>query len=437
METKINELTKSEREIEVTLSFDEIKSDILTEVKKQARKIQIAGFRKGKVPIPMLKKIYGDALEYEASEKVANNRFWEIAKEKELAPIGQPKLTDLKFNPNENLQFKVKYEVMPQIQVKDYKDLEIEIPDFKVTDEEINKEIDYMLKSNATNEDVTEIGEDNNYLLDVELQRLNDKGEPFEGAKKEKLQIDLSNPQINPEVQKNAKGKKVGESFNFTFKDETVKKDAENKDEKTPETYSYIAEIKSAKKVILPELNDELIKKVTGEKVTNEKDFREDISKDIQSYYDKQTEDILRNKLISQIVEKNDLVPPSTLVESVLADYLKREEEHAKKHKHAFNPEEAAKNLRSAAEYDTKWFLIKNEIEKKENISVSDDDLKDLAKVESEKIGIPEDKLLNYYKSSNYKGNLIDQKLFEFLKNNNKIVKVDPETYSKKEKESQ
>lgn len=436
METKINELTKSEREIEVTLSFDEIKDDITTEVKKQAKKIQIPGFRKGKVPIPMLKKIYGDALEYEASEKVANSRFWEIAKEKELAPIGQPRLVDIKFNPNEDLQFKVKYEVMPKIEVKGYKDQEIEIPDFKVTDEEINKEIDYMLKSNATNEEVTEVGEDNNYLIDVELQRLNDKGEPFEGAKKEKLQIDLSNPQINPEVQKNAKGKKVGESFKFTFKDETVKKDEEGKEEKTPETYSYIAEIKSVKKVILPELNDEFIKKATDEKVTNEKDLRENITKDIQSYYDKQTEDILRNKLISQIVEKNDLVPPSTLVESVLADYLKKEEEHAKKHKHAFNPEDAAKNLRNVAEYDTKWFLIKNEIEKKENISISDDDLKELAKVESEKIGIPEDKLLNYYKSSNYKGNLIDQKLFEFLKDNNKIVKVDPETYSKKEKEN-
>ena len=49
-----------------------------------------------------MKKMYGDALEYEASEKVANNQFWEIANEKHLHPIGQPSLTDIKFNPGED-----------------------------------------------------------------------------------------------------------------------------------------------------------------------------------------------------------------------------------------------------------------------------------------------------------------------------------------------
>jgi trigger factor len=437
LETKINEITKSERELEVTLSYDEIKDDIVTEVKKQSQKIQLPGFRKGKAPITLLKKIYGDALEYEASEKVANDRFWKIAKDKELDPIGQPKLIDIKFNPNEDLHFKVKYEVVPQIEIKDYKDQEIEIPDFKVTEEEVEKEIEHILKSNATHEDTDLVGNNNDYTLEVELQRINDKGEPFEGAKKETMQIDLSNAQINPEIPKNAKGKKVGESFNFSFKDEHVHKDEEGKEEKVEETYSYTAEIKSIKKVILPKLDEDLIKKVTGEKVSNENDFRKDIKKDIQSYYDKRVDEILRNKLISLIVEKNNFTPPTSIVENVLGDYIQKEQEHIKKHNHKpAGKEELEKDLKPVAEYDVKWFLLKGEIEKKENILVSDDDLKELAKTESEKIGVPEDKLLNYYKTSNYKGNLLDQKLFEFLKNNNKIVKVDPETYSKKQKEN-
>ena len=88
------------------------------------------GFRKGKVPLNMIKKMYGDALEYEASEKVANSRFWDVAKEKELNPIGQPQMTDIKFNPGEDLSFKVKFEILPELEVKDYKNLEIEIPEF-------------------------------------------------------------------------------------------------------------------------------------------------------------------------------------------------------------------------------------------------------------------------------------------------------------------
>ena len=105
MEYKINDISLTEREIEISLPFDEIKTDVETEVKKQTKNIQIAGFRKGKVPPTLIKKMYGDALEYEASEKVANHQFWEIAKENHLHPIGQPAMTDIKYKPGEDLIF--------------------------------------------------------------------------------------------------------------------------------------------------------------------------------------------------------------------------------------------------------------------------------------------------------------------------------------------
>ncbi|MGE5846416.1 MAG: trigger factor family protein, partial [Ignavibacteria bacterium] len=73
MEFKIIDINTSEKEVEVTLSYEEIKKDIESEVLKQTKKIQIPGFRKGKVPVTVLKRMYGDALEYEASEKVANS----------------------------------------------------------------------------------------------------------------------------------------------------------------------------------------------------------------------------------------------------------------------------------------------------------------------------------------------------------------------------
>ena len=104
MEYNVNEISMSEKEIEITLKYDEIKSDIDEEIKKQSKKLQVPGFRKGKVPPAMVKKLYGDALEYEASEKVANTRFWKIAESRELNPIGQPVMTDLDFKPGNDLK---------------------------------------------------------------------------------------------------------------------------------------------------------------------------------------------------------------------------------------------------------------------------------------------------------------------------------------------
>ncbi len=434
MEVKINDINTSERELEVTLKYDEIKSDIETEVQKQSKKIQLPGFRKGKVPISVLKKMYGDALEYEASEKVANNRFWEISKEKELKPIGQPFLKDIKFNPGTDLYFKVLYETYPVLEVKDYKDQEIEVPDFQVKDEDINKEIEYITRANSTKEKTDIVGDDKNYLLDLEITRIDDKGEIYKGSKPEKLQVDLSNERVQPEIIENAKGKKKGETFNFSFKDERTLKNSEGKEEKIEETYNYKAAINEIEKIVLPELNEELIKKVTKDKVSTEEELRADIKKDIQGFYDQRTEEILNNKLVTIIIKNNEFDPPKTLVYNILDELVKHEEEHAKKENYkAFNKEETSKKLLPNAENEVKWYLLKSEIQKKENITVTDDDLKELAEKDAEKTGIDIEKLMNYYKSSNYGEKLLDKKLFDFLKENNKIIKVDPEKYSKTE----
>ena len=179
-------------------------------------------------------------------------------------------------------------------------------------------------------------------------------------------------------------------------------------------------------------MNDELVKKVTKEKVSKVTDFREDIQKDIQSYYAQQSEEILKGKLITKIIKNNDFNPPTTLVNNILDQIVKNEIEHQKKHG-VNNPDINAlkERYQKTAENDVKWFLLKDDIIKKENISISDEELKELAEKDAEKTGISVEKLLNYYKNSGQNERLLDKKLFDFLKEKNNIEKVDPEKYNK------
>lgn len=432
MEFNLNDISISEKEIEIKLTYDEIKDDLEKEVRKESKKIQLPGFRKGKAPLSMLKKIYGDSLEYDASEKIANNWFWKVADENTLKPIGRPSMTDLKFVPAENLSFKVKYEVLPDIQIKDYKDINIEVPDFAVNDDEVQKEIDHILNSNHTTEQADTVADDN-FIIDVEAIRINAEGEPFEGSKPEKFHLHLNEEKVHPDIKKSARNKKVGDSFEYSFKNETQTelKEGENKSE--PEEFRYSFKILDIKKIILPELNEEFIKKVTKEKAASEQELREAIKNDIQNYYDQRTEEITRGKLISEIIKNNDFTPPSSLVSSILEEYVRSEEEQAKKNKNVyFNKDETRQRLFKSAETEVKWYLIRNKIIDIENLQVSEDELMELAKAESEKTGLPVEKLLNYYKSSNQAEKNLDKKLFDFLKENNQIKKVDPEKFNKK-----
>jgi len=91
--------------------------------------------------------------------------------------------------------------------------------------------------------------------------------------------------------------------------------------------------------------------------------------------------------------------------------------------------------LQPSAINEVKWYQLKTEIQKKENIKVTDQELEELAKVDAEKTGLPIDKLINYYKSSNQSERMLDKKIFDFLKEKNEINKVDPEKLSQKQKE--
>ncbi len=433
MELNVKELSASEKEIEISLKFDDVKNDIEAEVKKQTKNIQVPGFRKGRVPKNILKKRFGDSLEYEASEKIANKHFWEIAKEKDLNPIGQPTMTDFDFKPGKDLHFKVKYEVLPQIELKNYTNQKIEVPDFKIKDSDVEKEIDHLVRSNKTFENAEVVGPDNNYLLDALVYRLNDKGEP-ENENGEKLEIDLTNEGVNKEILKNSKGKKVGDSFAFNFNEERTVKNDKGEEEKVKENFSYKVELKGIKKIILPELNEKFIKKITKDKVSNETDLKKEIKKDIGNYYEGKIEEILRGTLITTLIKNNEFTPPSTLVNNILEELVKTEEEYLKKQGYPkVNTSELKERLKITAENDVKWFLIKSELLKKENISVTDDEIKELAEKDAEKTGIPAEKLLNYYKNSGQNEKILDQKLFNFLKEKNNIIKLDPEKFNKSE----
>ncbi len=436
MELKVNDISQSEREVEVILSYDEIRSEIDSEVKKQTSKIQVPGFRKGKVPKHIIKQRFGESLEFEASEKVANTKFWQIAKEKDLRPIGQPTMTDLDFNIEKDFKFKIKYEVMPEIEVKDYTDQLIEVPDLIVKTEEVEKEIEHILRSNSTQEDVELIGDDSNYLLDVELTRIDESGQPVADTKPEKMQIDLSNENVHIDIKENSKGKKVGEKFKFHFHDERMVPNKEGQEEKVVEHYDYEVLILGIKKVVLPELSEEIIKKVTKDKLSTEVDLRNEIEKNIQNYYNQQTDEFTRSRLISLIITKNDFTPPTFMVESILDEMVKSEEERLKKQgMKKVDSKYLREYLQPSALNEVKWYQLKTEIQKKENLKVTDQELEELAKVDAEKTGLPVDKLINYYKSSNQVERMLDKKVFDFLKEKNEIKKVDPKKLSKNQKE--
>lgn len=428
MESKVNILSDSEHELNVTLGYDEIKNEIDEAYKKERKTISLPGFRKGKVPLSMLKKLYGEAIEYKASEDIANKKFWEIVESEKLKPISTPQLVDIDYKMGEELSFKVKYEVKPVFEVKDYKGLEVEKPVFKVTDEMIEEEVEKLLKQHATFEPAEKV-EDKNFKIKVELVRTDENGEPVENAQPSENEIDLSDPRVNKDLVEGALGKKVGDTFPFTFDDEH-----NHGEEVHKETYYYNVEIKEINKIVLPEQTEEFFKKVTNDKATNMEELKKYFREQYEEYYEKESDSAYTDALLNKIVENNPFDLPKGYAATVLDRLTDSEMERAAQQGYKnLDKNVVRESLKPRADWFAKWQIISENLAAQENISVTDEDLEKLAEEEAKTTGISKDKLINFYKSSKRDDALLEEKLIKFLKENNKAIEVDPEEKAKAE----
>ena len=429
METKINVISESVNELEVSATYEDIKDLLDAEIKKQVKTIQIDGFRKGKIPPAVLKRIYGDSLEYTAAEKVANKLFWQIEKEQKLSPINEPSLTDIDFKPNEKLTFKVSYEIFPKIEPEGYSGLEVEVPDFKVTEFEIENEVTRLLDANATYEDAQSVT-DEKFLITADIFSANDEGTSTGIKVESDYKINLTNKNINKEILEKALNKNVGDTFTFSFDEPHEHHDDVAHEHKK---ISYVMEIKRIQKIIYPELNEEFLKKVTRDKISTADELRENIKKDLESYYESSINDMAELKLEQAVLKNNNFTPPKVFIQNYLDHLVKDEIDAYKKKNKKVKPEVIRENLASKAENSVKWILLKDKIIEKENITLSEERLKELSEENSEKMGVSADILLKHYQSDQMKNRLLLNEFYSFLKKTNTIKRIDPEVFSQKE----
>jgi trigger factor len=379
----------------------------------------------------MLKKMYGEAIEYRASEEIANKRFWELVESEELKPISAPQLIDLKFEAGKELSFKIKYEVKPKFEVKDYKNLEVEKPIFKVTDEIVEKEVNALLKESSTFEPADEVT-DNNFRIFISLRKTDAEDVIKTDEEPQNTQADLNDVKVSKELAEGAMNKKVGDTFNFSFTDEHKHGDEVHKEE-----FHYLVTITGIEKIIPPETNEEFCKKISNDKASNMDEVRKMIRENYEKYYADESDKIYTDHILNKIVENNEFDLPRGYAATVLERLVENEINRAKQEGYQNIDKKTLKqNMKERADWYAKWQIISENLSDQEGIKVEESDLQILAEKESAQMGISKDKLLNFYKTSNRKDSLLEEKLIKFLKGNNPPTEFDPEDKIKETEEN-
>lgn len=391
--------------LELKLSFEEIQP-IIDEVYFEAqRSISLPGFRKGKVPMHMIKKMYGKSLDAEANLEIVNQFFPKVAEEDNLVLIDKPILKDVQKN-DDGMTYIISFQTVPQYEIKGYKDLEIYEPVYVVKPEDIDEELNAIALENANRTQANQI-ESFDYIAYVGIENANeehDHNHHSDHHHHEHRTIYLGDKNYKLEFREMFLNRSIGETFEYNEGDNKFKVVIEN-----------------IEKVELPQIDDEFVKKVTHNKFDNLGDFRQQLELDIQDYWDEKSRREIENQIVDHLILNNpEIVPPDAIINHSLnflvEDFKRKNNIHEKDKQY---DQYLQQSLYPYAVNMAKWSIIRDQIAKDESIVLEEYDY-DLWLEKNQRFfpttGLNNDDIKEYIKKDeNLKNTLLQNKVIDFI----------------------
>ena len=277
--------------------------------RKEVKKINVPGFRKGKAPRSIIEKMYGKGVFYEdAINEVIPDAYEAAIKEANLSVVSRPEFDIVTIDDN-GVVLKAKFYVKPEVTLKEYKGLKATKTVTEVTDEDVAREIELVQKRNGRLVEVTDRAVEDGDIAVIDYEGFCD-GVAFEGGKGEKYSLAIGSNSFIPGFEPQVIGHNIGESFDITVtfpteyhSEELAGKEAVFK--------IYIHEIKKNE---LPELDDEFAKDVSEFDTLDE--YKADIRAKLVAKNEKAAENAVEEQLINALLENFEAEIPAPMIEA-------------------------------------------------------------------------------------------------------------------------
>nr|WP_318539151.1 trigger factor [Terribacillus saccharophilus] len=310
---------KNEGILTITLSPEELDGALDQAFQKVVKQVQVPGFRKGRVPRKIFEQRFGvESLYQDAIDIVLPGAYMNAVEETGIEPVAQPDVDLEQIEQGKELIFKATVAIKPEVELGDYKGLEVEAEDTTVTDEDVEKEID-ALRNRQAELVVKEEGsaaEGDTVVIDFEGFV---DGEAFEGGKAENHSLEIGSGSFIPGFEEQLVGKESGSESDITvtFPEEYHAAELAGKEA------VFKVKIHEIKAKELPELDDEFAKDV-DEEVESLDALREKTKNRLQEEKTTATENNKREQLINLATDNAKVEVPDAMVDTEL-DRMVRE----------------------------------------------------------------------------------------------------------------
>lgn len=382
MKVSVEKLPTSEAVLEVDVTWDEMEKASDKAYRKLVQKVDVQGFRRGKAPRSLLERKLGKEYIYqEGLDDLISEAYRDSLKENDLTPISQPKLDAPIFEMGQPYHFSLTVPIITPVELGDYRSLHFDREDASVTSEEVDKEIESLRNRVATWEIVERpAAYDDRVTVDLKLtsedQKISDlKDNPFE-LTQERVGLFTG---MDEEVV----GMKVGESKSFST---TIPADYTN-EKLAGKQADYEITLHKVEEKALPELDDAFAAKVSDEQYETMEDLSKALSDNILENKNRRIRDELRDKIVDAVIDQSQFTIHPLLVEDQAEEMLHQfthmlEQQHLSLEQYLMmmrkSREEYLEELKPDAEKSVKRQLVLDEIARREDISITPDEIEGL-----------------------------------------------------------
>ena len=365
--------------LEVTVPAEDLAKAYDKAAKKVAQKVNIPGFRKGKAPLKVLERAVGkDYILQEAGEAIISETLPKALEEQNIDIVARPEIEDMKLELGQDVVYKAAVTPKPEVELGEYKGIQIEKFSTEVSDEDVQQQLVSMLDRQA---DMVEAEEgaavENGNFITLDFKGTVD-GVAFQGGESKDYPLEVGSNSFIPGFEEQLVGMKVGEEkdVNVTFPEEYHSEELKGK------AAVFACKVNSIKKKVLPALDDEFAKKASTFQTLDElkADLRQKLEKSVAS----RAESNKREAALAKVCENAKVDIPAVMIENRVESMIQQmalnlESQGMKLEQYlqyaGMDITKLRENYKASAENNVKLDLVLEAVAKAEGVKVEAEDL--------------------------------------------------------------
>jgi trigger factor len=419
MNVHIEELSALTRKVTVTLPVETVQVKLKEAYDKLQKEVRIKGFRRGKVPRTLIVKQFKAQVEGETSEKLVQDNYFTAIEKEGVDPIVHPEIKSVNYNEDGTFTFVAEVDIRPQVTLSQYKGIEVEKPEIKVTEEEIQLELLERQKNMAALRSVADRPVQIGDLVVVEFQGFHE-GKELPQVKNDNMTIDVGSGEMDPGFEAMLVGKNKGDEgtheieFPATHPNPILK----------GKNIEFRIIVKDIKERVLAVLDDEFAKDV-DEKFTTLDELKESIRERLVAKREERAEGAVIDKIMQKLLESNDFEVPTRLVAFEVEQMIKQTQEQLEKNGMSLEAaglsrEKLVEQNADMARKRVRGDFILKKIAEMEEIKLADEDLDRGFKRIGDQYNMPVAKVKEFFQNRDdllpLMSELLNEKILAFLK---------------------